>query len=365
MTKRIRLKSIPQRSARIGVFGYFGGRNLGDDLMLESLLGKLGTEVTLFARDANEVEDIATSELEIVTASVPSILRRLPTLSHLVRCGGTVFHDEVGQPPLRMALNYGSQVALLVAAKLAGARPALLGIGIGKVERRTTRLALLAALRLSDPVVFRDQVSFEMARELGFHRGVLGVDLALTAGSVDTQPSRVAEPGVTKRVAACPVDLARYGINWHGASQVDGWVTLIATCARSEEGLAAVDVVAFKDNERESDVPICQLIVEGLSEKGFDAVLVERTEARAAVKDASLVFAARFHAGILAAMNARPLVLVPYNQKIRSLGSDLGISEAVVEPERPLDSVTPRVPDISGFERRAQATHAVIKALVA
>ncbi len=348
-------------SKEIGVFGYFGGRNLGDDLMLESLLPTLGDDVVLFARAASEVEAGCSEEVEVLTASAPAILRRLPSLRRLVRCGGTVFHDEVGQPQMRVAMNYALQVSLLAAARLVGARPALLGIGVGKVERRTTRLALLAALHISNPVVFRDGPSLERARALGFRRGVLGVDLAFVGHSTPLA-SRAADEGHT--IAVSPVDLERYGISWHDADPVGGWVRLINACLGEVGGVSRVEVLAFKDNERESDVPICEQIVERLLDEGVEAVLVGRTDARASVERADSVIAARFHAGILAAISGKPLVLVPYNLKIASLGSDLGIVDAVVDPERPFGSITPKSADVSSLRDRVNTTQETIARLV-
>ena len=348
--------------SQIGVFGYFGGRNLGDDLMLESLLPKLGEDVVLFARNADEVRSEGASNLDVLTASAPSILRRLPVLSRLVRCGGTIFHDEVGQPGLRVAAVYAMQVALLAAARLFGARPALLGIGIGKIERRTTRLALLAALRLSNPVVFRDSVSLDRARELGFTRGILGVDLAFvgqTATEAASEPIRG-----NSAIAVSPVDLERYGNSFAGIDQVEGWVQLIRASMPDRDAPQPVKVLAFKDNERESDMPIAREIVEGLIASGLDARLVSRVDAQAAVENASLVIAARFHAGILGAMSKKPLVLVPYNRKIETLGVDLGIADAVVDPARPLRTVTPMSADLTRLDERVKRSESAIKELV-
>lgn len=348
--------------SQIGVFGYFGGRNLGDDLMLESLLPKLGQDVVLFARDADEVCAAGVSQMDVLTASAPSILRRLPVLKRLVRCGGTIFHDEVGQPGPRVAAVYAMQVGLLAVARLFGAQPALLGIGIGKVERRTTRLALLAALRLSNPVVFRDSVSLERARELGFTRGILGVDLAFVGGThVDHVSTCVAG---NSSIAVSPVDLERYGNSFAGIDQADGWVQLIQASMQDRHTESSVKVLAFKDNERESDIPIARKIVDRLITSGVDATLVSRVDAQAAVENASMVIAARFHAAILGAMSKKPLVLVPYNRKIETLGLDLGIEDAVVDPALPIPTVTPMRADLTRLDERVKRSESAIKELV-
>lgn len=347
----------------VGLFGYFGGNNLGDDLMLHAALELWSDEadLTVFARDVEAVDTEGHDHVVARPATAASMLRVLPRLDVLVRCGGTIFHDETGSGAGAMARLYVKQVLLLAAARLAGVRVVLVGIGLGQVRRRSTQLCRDLALRLAHHVVLRDRVSLEIARAVVGPRAELGIDLFYTS-----PVQRRAGPAPSPTLVLSVVDLDRYRTLREGSDQVELWCRIVRVVLERAD-IREVEIAVLKDNERESDRPLSEKILAQLESEGISCSLLDREPSAVAeaISSAAVVIATRYHAAVLAAMAGRPAILVPYNEKLRSHARDFGMAESLISPDLsgPIPTATETEPlnldDRVGTTRDALATFGV------
>ena len=132
--------------------GYYGEHNLGDDALLEVLLGHLpaGFKATVTAYDT----DLVRQRFRVDTVqrrSLAQVLKALSSCDGLVLGGGSLLQDSTS---FRSLLYYA---ALIFAARLE-AKPVLLwGQGLGPLRRRPSRILVGRLLGLVTAVSWRDQ----------------------------------------------------------------------------------------------------------------------------------------------------------------------------------------------------------------
>ncbi len=147
------------------VFGYFGAGNFGDEWTLASFLRRC-RQLGL-----SEEECIVVSRNPSLTKSehgVPTVSRRFSDIGRamqecqwVVGCGGSLLQDVTS---FRSLAFY---CWLIWIAKSMGKKVALIGQGLGPLQRPLSRRLARIALGLCDWVAFRDPVSFQLAQQLG------------------------------------------------------------------------------------------------------------------------------------------------------------------------------------------------------
>ena len=318
---------------RVVLFGYLGGQNLGDDAMLAGLLETIptGWDVVVLARDPAAVrvaEGLACS-VAVRPASLRSAVGALRGADVVARVGGTSFHDEyVGERGRRMWTKYVRLGALFVVPRALGVQVVALGIGSGRIRRRSTRLLASVALRSCSLVLARDRASAEGLRRLAGRREVVaGADLAwLTAPSAPRDAGADGDPGDGIDVLGVSVlDLEPYVDDAGAADRV--WEELATFVL--DHPFERVALFAFRDNEVESDVPVAEAMAGRLRAKGvavevwvhgdgLDAVL-------AAINRCDAFVATRYHAAVFAARAGVPLAVLPYNSKLEHFAEDTAL----------------------------------------
>ncbi len=353
-------------SNEVGLFGYFGANNLGDDLMMSSAVRVLadgGLHTTIFARDPLLVPPTHTAVTKVYGAHPMSAIRRLTSLDHVIRCGGTIFHDETGHRASHMLISYGKQLALLLVCRLLRVRISMVGVGIGIVHRRSTHLLLKYALRLCDSVVVRDPISLQRVAALApTTDSALGVDLAF----LDRRLHQTGPQG--RNLVASLVDLQRYGHSFDEINtQADFWASLILETVEQEQA-SDVRLLVFKDSDTESDLAVSTIVAEKLKTLGQSSTVCMHLTVGAAideVRQAGIVLATRYHAALLASGLGRPLIVVPYNDKLRCLALDLGLDGSLIELDtthhiKKGSPTKPSTANLSNLEERIEITKAAL-----
>jgi polysaccharide pyruvyl transferase WcaK-like protein len=339
------------------LFGYLGGRNLGDDAMLEGLLSVLprGWRVIVLARDPAAVVLPHGVEGEVLSARPRTALAAFRRSDAVIRVGGTSFHDEyAGGDRLRMAFNYAKLSALFLAARAMGKAVGAFGVGAGRMTSAWTRACARAAYRACSTIIARDPVSARAIAGLGVSGVIEGVDLAFL--------SPAPPPGEGTDLGLSLLDLGPFtGASLDG--QLGFWARL-AREAQARSGARALRLLVFKDNETESDLPIARRLATELAGDFDDIAIVAHGAGLGVMRDTlagcALVVATRYHAAILGAVAGQPVVIVPYNDKLRSLADDLGLAETdLVAPGGPVDTpLRPAVLNVGApaFAARKAAT---------
>jgi len=158
---------------RVLIFGHYGGRNFGDELMLVGL-------VRLLAERGVERIEVTTASGQLGPSFQGKVDRAVRARSplHLVKAiwrsdtvmlgGGTIFHD--GYPDMRhrsYLLNLFLIAIVFALARLLGRRIYLIGVGIGPLTRRTTKFATRILKCVSHGISVRDEQSLRDLHSLG------------------------------------------------------------------------------------------------------------------------------------------------------------------------------------------------------
>ncbi len=149
----------------IFLFGYFGAGNFGDEWTLASFLkgcqqiGLSRKQFVVLSRNPQATSD------EHDVASIPrnwrSILSTVRKSQLVIGCGGSLLQDVTS---FRSLAFY---CLLVWVAKAMGRKVALLGQGLGPLKRHLSRKLAKRTLSTCDLVTFREEVSFETAKQLG------------------------------------------------------------------------------------------------------------------------------------------------------------------------------------------------------
>ncbi|MEY4358906.1 MAG: polysaccharide pyruvyl transferase CsaB, partial [Cyanobacteriota bacterium] len=142
--------------------GYYGEHNLGDDALLEALLGLLpaGMQPLVTAFDQEAVQQrhgVAT----VQRRSLRAVLQALRQSRALVLGGGSLLQDSTS---FRSLLYYA---ALITAARLQGKPVLLWAQGLGPLRRRRSRNLVRLLLPMASGITWRDASSARLGRALG------------------------------------------------------------------------------------------------------------------------------------------------------------------------------------------------------
>lgn len=150
----------PRRAAIVGFIGY---GNLGDEMILAGIEALLApapiTVTTLFGGpDLAETASFRSARRLSPWRSLPTpnAIRELRRVDLLLIGGGGLFNDY-------WPFLIPRYLAWIIAARVAGARVAWLGVGVGPIRRRPWRWLTRLAARLSDRVLVRDERSAALA----------------------------------------------------------------------------------------------------------------------------------------------------------------------------------------------------------
>ena len=315
---------VPARHRPLLV-GYYGEHNLGDDALLEVLLGQLPVvcHPTVTARDQAQVQrrfGVATVDRRRLGA----VLSALGRSDALVLGGGSLLQDATSFASL---LYYG---ALISAARSQGKPVLLWGQGLGPLRRRRSRLLVRALLAMASGCSWRDPDSAALAARLGWRpQG------PQPSGAVGSDPVW-ATPAQPWRGRGGPIVLC-----WRPVSQLEGqaWRPWLAAL----DQLAPEREVIWLPFHGRQDRGLCQrlraagLLSDTLAARSRELVVESPQEAMAVTGSAGLVLAMRLHGLILAARSGAPVAALSYDPKVAAAAAALGCPCALLDQPAPTD----------------------------
>ena len=287
--------------------GYYGEHNLGDDALLEVLLGHMpaGFTATVTAYDT----DLVRQRFRVDTVqrrSLAQVLKALRNCDGLVLGGGSLLQDSTS---FRSLLYYA---ALIFAARLE-AKPVLLwGQGLGPLRRRPSRILVGRLLGLVTAVSWRDQESAALARKLG-RDGPVGSD---PVWALPAQPWR----GSGGPLVLClrPTKELQ-GSAWHPYLQA-----LDQLARLQDREVIWLPFHAAQDRGLLEQLDQQQLLPAGLAGRSREVLAERPSEAMAVASGAGLVVAMRLHGLILAALAGAPCAALSYDPKVQAAADGLG-----------------------------------------
>lgn len=299
---------------RAAILGYYGFGNLGDELLLEACLKMFGRcglgreSVIVLSNNPDETSRVfgVDSVNRWRLREVVSALRNSETL---LLGGGGIFQDTTS---VKSCVWYWGLVRL---ARFFGLKVWALGQSVGPLKSRVSRVLAGNALKACRVLHVRGENSRGVAESLGCRNVIVGSDLVMT---LKAQASR----GEGKYVL----------VNLRPCENLSDYVRIIAPHLQGKNVIGA----ALSDEDTDA--------LSALNLQGVVRVKTFR-EASELWAGASEAVGMRLHFGVLSRIFATPLVMMPYDVKVKEFAAQSGvpcITDEWISPVRPLS-----VPDCS------------------
>jgi polysaccharide pyruvyl transferase CsaB len=320
---------------KIGITGSYGGLNLGDEAILQSMLEQLrrelpDAEITVFSRDAEDTKRRHKVEraIPVRKLSRAEVVAEIEQLDLLLFGGGGILYDAEARVYLREVL----------VAKEHGVPVMLFAVGAGPLHDPNVQAAVREALDGVAAITVRERAAQQCLEEAGVHH-----DVVVTA-----------DPALLLK----PEPLPRNALKFEG---LEGRKRLIGMSVR-EPGAAAPDLdpnlyhallanaADFMVDRFDADIAFVPMERSVLDSQHSHAVIAKMLRAqRARVLNAEFTsgqllslmghfdFAVgmRLHFLIFAALRGVPFVALPYAGKVAGFLEDLKL------PSPPLHLVNP------------------------
>jgi polysaccharide pyruvyl transferase CsaB len=312
------------RVYRIGISGSYGGLNLGDEAILQSIMSQLRAavpcEITVFSRDAKD-----TAARHKVEKSIPvrdlsreEVRPEVAELDLFILGGGGILYDEAAAVYLReVEIAQEHSVPVLVYA-----------VSAGPLHDAAARTLVRDTLSRVDGVTVRERHARQLLEEVGVR------DIEVTA-----------DPAFLLEAEPLPADaLQREGLNQNrrliglsvrepgsAAPDIDEthYHALLANAADYMVDRLDADLVFVPMEPRQKDTQHCHAVVSKMAHAHQATVLKgEYTSGQLLSLISHFDFAVgmRLHFLIFAALNRVPFVALPYSGKVAGFLEDLEIA---------------------------------------
>ena len=302
---------------RIAIAGWFGSDNLGDELILRSLVDGLrarGAEPLVVTVDpARTCRDHGVSSVvHRHPGHTPRLLAALRHADGMAVAGGIVQSET-------SPWNIPFHTSRLRAAARASCPAMAVGMGVGAVAGRLGAGLSRRSLRRLARLVVRDRDSAERLRDWGLRDVVVGADPVMAL-----EPTPV-EASDTMCVILRPTNRRGLGTAATKAARAEPRDATLDRLARSIEAAAASTglsprLVAFQASR---DHPIHRRLADRLSIPAETATPDVHTVLEE-VGRSRLVVTMRYHGAVAALLHDRPAVVLNYSPKMVSLAGEGG-----------------------------------------
>lgn len=312
------------------VWGYYGHNNIGDDLMLDEIVGRVrqaDPNATFLVRTHLPLDVPGVEGRRMEAAGRPRLLRLFRTLRTIARCvnasnvvligGGTLFLDKGRFNPSIMHLAFAVWVARRRRKPVH-----LLGAGIDTLSHPATVLFVRYILRRSESVALRDRFSMEYAGRLRA-RAVLSSDLLYNKDFAQSLRSSKAD---RTDVVVC---VSEYLTSWRSPDLHARFTRQVLEMLRLLSGWQGDDRVVlcpFQAGIGDRDAEYCAQLAKEAGLPNLDVVAITTPDDVAAVFGrARLTISMRFHALVFSSLVGCPFVGISIEAKIRELCSAFGM----------------------------------------
>lgn len=312
------------RRPRIGISGSYGGLNLGDEAILESILCSLravvDAEITVFSRNADDTR--ARLDVERVVA-VRSLTRKevapeVARLDLLILGGGGILYDREAEIYLREVFI----------AHEAGVPVLLYAVSAGPLTSPDSRRAVRQALNAPQaPIVsVRDRLAYRLLEDVGVTQDIhLVADPAFLLEPDEPPAGALEAEGVHS-----DRDLVGFSVREPGPAAPDidpsAYHVMLANTADFMVERYGADIV-FVPMER-ADLRHSHAVVSCMRNPGHAEILRRTYTPRqilALMASFQFVVGMRLHFLIFATLRSTPFAALPYASKVSGLLEDLGL----------------------------------------
>lgn len=309
---------------RIGISGSYGGMNLGDEAILQSIIAQLrrdlDVEITVFSRDAEDTKRRHAVErvVPVRRLSRAEVVPEIERLDLFILGGGGILYDAEARLYLR-------EVQI---AREKGVPVFVYAIGAGPLNDPSVQSAVREALEQAEVITVRERSAQQALESAGLHHSVL----------VTADPALLLKPE----------PLPRGMLRWEG---LEGRRRIIGMSVR-EPGVAAPDIdpdvyhellanaADYMVDRFDADivlVPMERSVLDMQHSHGVIAKMLRAQRATvlkgeytsgqilALIRRFDFVLGMRLHFLIFAAIQKVPFVALPYAGKVSGFLEDLEV----------------------------------------
>ena len=317
------------RVFRVGISGSYGGLNLGDEAILQSILAQLRAagpvEVTVFSRDARD-----TAERHHVERAVPvrelsrdEVLPEVVGLDLFILGGGGILYDEGVSVYLReVALAHEQRVPVLVYA-----------VSAGPLHDATARALVRDVLSRAAAVTVRERRARQILEEVGLQDIEVTADPAFLLEPEPLPPGALEREGLDGDRRLIGLSVREPGAAAPDLDQSD-YHALLANAADYMVDRLDANLVFVPMEPRQKDTQHSHAVVSRMAHAHRASVLKgEYTPGQLLSLIGHFEFAVgmRLHFLIFAALNSVPFVALPYSSKVQGFLEDLEIAMPPLE----------------------------------
>jgi polysaccharide pyruvyl transferase WcaK-like protein len=322
------------------VFGHFGGRNFGDEVMLHALLGEgAQRQLTFKVLMPPEGREEYGPNWESKPLTLSSFVAELRTSRGLIFANGTSFHDGYhGGRYMKHLAVMGKMAAMICVARLFRKPVVWLSASISPNDRPITRALTSIALGASSLAILRDEESMEIAKSLGVSKRVRsGADLAplfcrgLDLTGVSTTAERIGVSVVPEGLTTTAPHAAAAAFLAELGRLLGEHLSLMPN--------ARVTVFVIGRGRHDNDEAVSSDLHEGLARSfpgRVDLIYFEGDPAALACefRQCTAMIAMRLHAALVSDLLDIKTIWVPYHRKVSDIAGALGVpAERVVLPD--------------------------------
>lgn len=342
------------RAPRVVIHGGYGKNNLGDDAILDVLVGRVrehldGARITVLCHGPGNVARRYRDDPHLVAFHFKSTgAARAIVTSHLYIIGGGGIVNRInvysGRQRLKLLDMKGKFLFLAAAAaKAAGARTCFYAIGATSFPDPGVRLLARTVLATASVVSVRDPRSLANLQAIGVKRPIVQVldpALSMTPAPAEEAEEALAEAGVPRG------ERPRVAIGFRyvrDGSDNDAKVAAVVRLTRhllTRYGVSVVFVPAshHPSEHFEDDLDFGRRVRAALGDEGAHVHVVERyhhprlTMAMLGAMDFAVL--ERLHAVILTSRTEVPFCAVAYDAKVSEYVELIGAGERLITSER-------------------------------
>jgi polysaccharide pyruvyl transferase WcaK-like protein len=327
---------------RLFIYGYYGFGNVGDDLLLKTVITSTLNAVPdsqFVVRSLSPVKvGMPTAHVEFLPlAQITSDQRlsrgrrlgrylrdtwkSLEGCTHLVFGGGTLFHARANSP-VNLALIF----ILVVMARLRGLDIYALGVGVAPLRAAFASRLMAGILTLATDFAVRDKTSLQQCRTLTRRKSVRATaDLVFSLPLQFVSESRRSRPKTVIAITLAASDIGN-GVHHDDFLQqlayslelldTKGWTIRFLSFQELEHsGICLSDTELFRRAQSYASNHVGEIV-------RLSADYIDISEV---YSDIAIVAGMRFHGHILAAMQGIPFVGFGRDEKLRDLCADLSM----------------------------------------
>jgi polysaccharide pyruvyl transferase CsaB len=310
---------------RIGISGSYGGLNLGDEAILESIIAQLRAslpvEITVFSRDADDTRRRHAVErvVPVRRTSRTDAKREVERLDLFILGGGGLLYDSDAARYLReVTLAHEASVPVMLYA-----------VSAGPLEDPAVRSLVRDTLNEAEVITVRDRWSQHLLDEIGVHR-----DITLTADpAVLLEPAPLTMGEILRNEAiSSNARLVGFSVREPGPAapglDVEHYHRLVANAADFIIDRIDAEVVFFPLEPRSYDIQHSHGIVSEMRNAQRATVLKgDYTPGQivSLLQHFQMTVGMRLHFLILSALAGVPFVALPYTSKVSGFVEELNI----------------------------------------